>query len=257
MKLFIQISLVLVSQLSFFCHSAITTGTDDIKNSKEKHKESYWESCGADENGNGGTFCFKSKEICFDGKCYCRKGMMTTNNDHCGTDINECQQENNPCDAINGVCVNKISYDGYYQCLCKKGYVGVEEGEHGPTRCIAESSCFFKSCTNKNTECNETSKNYYECQCRSGYAGNGIFCQEKRQISSSNRRDGCNKTCTNERTRVMIQRNRKNKNCNTLPKERLIAMCKNNVKWANREWCQLSCFNVGQGYDDDICCNKE
>jgi len=255
MKLFIQISLLLISQLSFFCHSAITTGTADIKNNKEKHKESYWESCGADENGNGGTFCFKSKEICFDGKCYCRKGMMTTNNNHCGTDINECQQENNPCDTINGVCVNKNAYDGYYQCWCKKRYVGVEEGEHGPTRCIAESSCFFNSCTTQNTECKEMSENHYECQCRSGYAGNGIFCQKKEK--SSHRRDECNKTCTNKRTKWMIQRNRKNKNCNTLPKERLIAMCKNHVTWANRKWCQLSCFNVGQGYDDDICCNKE
>jgi len=31
--------------------------------------------------------------------------------------------------------------------------------------------------------------------------------------------------------------------------------CNKNANWRNMKWCQLSCYNSGNGYDGDVCCN--
>jgi len=242
-----SVILLVLPQLFFCSTAAVVSGNKEMN--KEIHQQLYWELCGANENGEGGTFCFKAKEVCFDDKCYCRKGRKTENDNHCGTDINECEEEST-CDTTNGVCVNKHPDDGFYQCTCKRGYTGVEEGDNGPTTCIAESSCYFDStvCHGENTECVKMSENQYECQCQSGYGGNGIFCQPASAIAN------CNKNCNDKKTMWMTGRN---KSCHHMKEKVFLRKCNNNKLWNKKRWCELRCFNVGRGYDGDVCCNKE
>jgi len=57
--------------------------------------------------------------------------------------------------------------------------------------------------------------------------------------------------CTNATTPWM---RRNDINCDTF--QSLNQKCKNNANWRNKKYCELSCYNSGNGYVGDICCTN-
>jgi len=57
--------------------------------------------------------------------------------------------------------------------------------------------------------------------------------------------------CTDTPTKGMIKNN---KTCPSVPSA-LNKKCNKNANWAKKNFCQLSCYNVGNGYPGDVCCN--
>jgi hypothetical protein len=167
-----------------------------------------WELC-------GDQYCFKKREICgVNGQCQCRPGWKTTENPedrNCGHEINECKEKPMACPDKMSMCINRSADDNLYACLCKQGYKSVETNDHGDTKCIEESSCYFDAdniCGG--TECVATNEegNHYECYgCKTGYVGNDIFCVKESRMKTTK------KYCENIKTPIMKRRNR---NCNML-----------------------------------------
>jgi len=54
--------------------------------------------------------------------------------------------------------------------------------------------------------------------------------------------------CTNEPSRHMV---RKNKSCDSW--EKLVFMCNQRLHWRSKKFCQKSCYDLGLGYDGDVC----
>jgi len=57
--------------------------------------------------------------------------------------------------------------------------------------------------------------------------------------------------CTDTPTKGMIK---KNKTCASVPNT-LNKKCNKNANWTKKNFCQLSCYNAGNGYTGDVCCN--
>jgi len=57
--------------------------------------------------------------------------------------------------------------------------------------------------------------------------------------------------CTDVATPKM---DKKGEKCGDKPKT-LQKNCNGKSKWINKNWCQLSCYNAGKGYEGDVCCN--
>jgi len=57
--------------------------------------------------------------------------------------------------------------------------------------------------------------------------------------------------CTDETTPWM---RRNDKTCDTF--QQLNQKCKNNAVWTDNNYCQLSCYDSGNEYSGDICCNS-
>merc|ERR1719389_151226 len=46
----------------------------------------------------------------------------------------------------------------------------------------------------------------------------------------------------------------KGKDCSTQPNT-IDKKCNKNNNWMKKKWCQLSCYNAGNGYPGDVCCD--
>mmetsp|Transcript_15610 Transcript_15610/g.18001 ORF Transcript_15610/g.18001 Transcript_15610/m.18001 type:complete len:634 (+) Transcript_15610:1313-3214(+) len=57
--------------------------------------------------------------------------------------------------------------------------------------------------------------------------------------------------CDNKATNSMIKNN---KDCTTSA-QAINKRCNKNAKWTTKKFCQLSCYNAGNGYPGDVCCN--
>jgi len=84
---------------------------------------------------------------------------------------------------------------------------------------------------------------YCQLSCfKSDYGYEGDACCDNQTLVPCN-------ICTDEETPWM---KRYNKDCSS--SNQLATKCNFNYNWANRKYCQHSCFEEGNGYDNDNCC---
>jgi len=120
--------------------------------------------------------------------------------------------------------------------------------------CATSNGILDKKCNN-----NSKWRNNKWCQLSCYNNGNGydgdVCCNNTPPTTppptQSPTKDPCNVICDDRETDKMINQDQECVESTGI----LNKKCNKNGKWINNKWCQLSCYNTGNGYDGDVCCN--